>query len=241
MNNPIRNLVKAKIKSLLAQYSESSSITHNATKGALREQYLSEFMRDILPSKFLIKSGFITCSKSEIITPQIDLIVSDKMSIPNFSLNESISFIPIESALLMIEVKSKLITGKNDALSQIQTQTDVLTKLEYDFINRGLFIQPRIVIPSVIVSYDTNLSITKLKDWLNKSNNLIGICVIGKFSILKLDNPNGIGIVKNKGDNEETLFFFSRLYFVLSTLLIDRSNLETKWESYLSDSIPDMI
>lgn len=238
MNNPIRELILAKIRGVYAKYEESNSITHAATKGALREQALTEFITGVLPNKFLVKSGFISHSKSSSISPQIDLIVADKDPMPNFSLNDMTSIIPIESALMTTEIKSRL---DKVALEQLVKQREVINNLEFDFImnitcSHPLQI-PQIAVASTIVSFDSQLSIEELKTWFGKMNDLMSICVIGKYCISRLSQPHGLTVIKNEGKHEETMFYIGKLYQLLNELKKMRNYLEPNWDNYLQDII----
>ena len=236
MDNPIRRLVRSKIHSLMALYNESCSVNHGPTIGTLREQYLTEFMKDIFPNKFLLKSGFITCSLSETISPQIDLVVCDKNSMPAFSLDDRVSILPIETILITIEVKS---TIKSDDLLQMQQQSQIINTLIpciTSFSNQKEKVDYRI--PSFIVSYNSTLSKESLKQWFQVFNNLTGICVIGKFSILRTNS--GVSIYEDK-NYSETLDCFGMMYKTLEDQLFERTKVIPLLGNYLSDEITKNI
>lgn len=242
MNNPIRNLVLAKIKGLYAKYEESNSINHAATKGSLREQALTEFMIGVLPSKYLVKSGFICDSFTEDISPQLDLIIADKDSMPNFSLDESSSIIPVESALSITEIKSTIMAGEKGAFEQLKKQREVINNLKFDYLLNVQSFQnlniPSIGIPSSILAFDSKVNEDDLRNWFDKEKNLMSICVIGKFCLARLSSPHGITIIRNEGNHEETMFYIGKQYAMLNELKKVRSILEPNWDKYLQDKIP---
>jgi len=239
MNNPIRKLIQAKIKGLYAKYEESNSIQHNGTKGQLREQALSEFISDLLPNKYLVKSGFICDSKKEEISPQLDLIIADKDSMPNFTLNESSSIIPVESALAITEIKSTIMP---ETLEQLQRQRQVVNNMEFDYlfmvpVNPNIEL-PKISIASFLLAFDSKVRKEDLKGWFEQEPNLLSICVIGKYCWARLNEPHGITLIENKGEYEETRFFVGKQYAALNQLQKIRTLFEPNWDSYLQDIIP---
>jgi len=54
--NPIQKVVQARITSLLAQSASADAINHMTTKGMLREKYLAEFLKDLIPQSLSITS-----------------------------------------------------------------------------------------------------------------------------------------------------------------------------------------
>jgi hypothetical protein len=121
--NPILRGVVSRVRQLLEQYEESKVIQHDATKGSLREAYLKQFLADFIPYPFVLRSGFVTDCRGDTISPQIDLLVFDKTSIPGFSLNEFVTFVPLETVRLAIEVKSVL---KASDIAQIERQQEAI-------------------------------------------------------------------------------------------------------------------
>ena len=108
--NPIRDIFIARIKQLMSQYEESKAIEHDSTQGAMREQYLKNFLREMLPPKFSPVSGFIADMNGNI-TPQLDMIFIDRSELPTVSLVNDTVIVPAEIALLTAEVKSTLKTN----------------------------------------------------------------------------------------------------------------------------------
>ncbi|MCF7954832.1 MAG: hypothetical protein K9M75_03420 [Phycisphaerae bacterium] len=220
-DNPIKRLIKAKIATLKVQFNESSSINHNPTKGTLREQYLKELIIDLMPDYYLVKSGFLACAKSDMISPQIDLVIANKHSMPRFELNKDISVIPIESALLVIEIKSQLC---KDAFTQIAGIYDVTNKFQTSIYSRTPEIEPiKFIMPSIIIAYDTDINIEKMREHMENCKEVAGVCIIGKYCLTKRIGNNLIDIKKNEANYEETLHFFSVLYDLLDLLKIARS------------------
>ena len=238
MENPIRKLVRAKVKTLLAKYEETKAIKHAATQGALREQAIEEFIVSVLPHKYIVKSGFICDSNSDHLSPQIDLIVAVKDEMPSFSLNDSTFIIPVELALLTFEIKS---TIDNKTIEQLKRQREVVNKLRFEFIADRSLSDPvakyRHAIGSVVISFDSRISEESLKRWFEEENNLLAICVIGQYTLLRL--KEGARIISASERYDELLLLMGKLYRVLSDLSLQRSQLFTpNWDKYLQDQIP---
>ena len=82
---------------------------HWGEDGRFKEVLLMNHLKKILPSNVSIGTGFV--KNGEQITSQIDLIIYDN-SVPNlFSQGDFVIVLP-ESVYGIIEVKSKLISGK---------------------------------------------------------------------------------------------------------------------------------
>ena len=132
--NVILKGVVARIRQLLDQYEESKIIGHDTTKGSLREAYLKQFLADFVPHPFVITSGFVTDCRGEDISPQIDLLVFDRTSIPGFALSTFVTVLPVEAVRLAIEVKSTL---KAAHLAQIKSQQDAIRRLRFAWTSEG--------------------------------------------------------------------------------------------------------
>lgn len=82
-------------------------IEHPGDLGKDREQVVMAFLRDHLPKRFEISSGFVfdvTGSCSE----QIDIVISDPMTCPRFETAGGVRYYPCESVVAVGQVKSSL-------------------------------------------------------------------------------------------------------------------------------------
>jgi hypothetical protein len=80
---------------------------HPGTKGATREGDLRSFLEKQLPARFAIASGEAIDGQGSR-TPQIDLMIYDRLDIGPFFVTETDALLPAEALLATIEVKSVL-------------------------------------------------------------------------------------------------------------------------------------
>lgn len=259
--NPIRDIFIARIKQLLSQYEESKAIDHGPTVGAMREQYLKDFLRDMLPPKFSPVSGFIADMNGNI-TPQLDMIFIDHSELPTVSLVNDTVIVPAEIALLTAEVKSIL---RTEHLEQIKKQREAIEKFPLSFLgswasaqsgrtrNRKRSGQTRDrkkIVSAFIIAFDSDISDSTLLQWVEKEGP-IGICVVNRSSVFQLLGQGvGLGMQKPTGpdDYEPLLTFIGVIYRWLYTVLMVNSTMSDQeldrfyashcmwfWEGYLSE------
>lgn len=199
--NRVNNVIKARLNGLKSLLEESAQVEHAVTKGALREKYLTDFLRSLLPPNLVVTGGFI-CDVLDNITPQIDLIVTNTETIPSMAFTNDVALVPVESTLVGIEVKSQL-TSK--ALDQINEQVQAIRSLRpmADTNTGGSH-----VILLFVFAFESMVSETRLASWLEEVPELFGVCVQGNYFIRK--GPEGTKTVSSD-DWEETLVFVSSL------------------------------
>ena len=199
--NRINGVVKARLSGLKALLEESLQIEHASTKGALRERYLTEFLRSLLPPNLVVTGGFI-CDVLGHITPQIDLILADTATIPSIAFTGEVALVPVEAALAGIEVKSRL---TSQDLDQIDGQAQAIRSLRpiAEINATGSH-----VILLFVFAFESKVSEKRLTSWLEKIPELFGVCIQGNYFIRK--GPGGIMKVPGN-DWEETLVFISSL------------------------------
>lgn len=184
--NQIRKIVQTKIDNIIQLSETIGDIKHNPSIGAIRESYLISFFKELIPNSVTLTSGFITDATGNI-SPQIDLIVTQKAALPLLKLKEELSLVPIESVLLIAEIKSNLNTTD---LSQIESQVSSLTSMNLT----GQMGKQNFIIPNIILTYDTSVREATLIDWMKNNGNTVACCTFKKNTLLKDDN---ILILKN--------------------------------------------
>ena len=102
--NPIQKVFQARIDALIAQSNGAKAVEHPTTKGSLRERYLIDFFRELIPQSLSITSGLI-CDASGRCSPQIDFIIKDDNTLPSVNMMETVSLVPVESVHLTAEIK----------------------------------------------------------------------------------------------------------------------------------------
>ncbi len=232
MTNPIREIIRARLCALQTSSEALEHITHDGTRGEVREDYLVDFFADLIPSHLRIKKGLIcdSCGNS---TKQTDFIVYDPAILPSVALSGNVGAIPIESVFLQAEIKSIINT---DHLKQVNAQIKALHELK--IAHHGSKQEAdKIIIPTVLLGYNSKVAIDTLKSWLEDSQarpNLVAICVIGEHSLFRT-GPEEVKIVQaSRSDSfEPTLQFIHRLYDTLQDVAKSRSAFVADWGKYI--------
>ena len=231
--NPVQNLVKARLSALMAQYQAAESTHHMATRGQLREKYLIDFFKDVIPKKFSISSGII-CDASGETSHQLDFIVVDEEFLPAMGMHDGVAIVPVETAILSAEIKTTL-TQK--ALDQVAQQNVGLSKLRYTDrkISEELGVSTdNVIIPTIIFAFNSEVSVDRLKKWFGNNPNTISCCIINQYSILKR-GAEDFNIVENGPDVPdfwETLVFIGKLYHALLDISSMRP-IRPNWDQYM--------
>lgn len=105
--NPIQKIVSSRLISLIGQYESVEAITHLGTRGQLREGFLIDFFKEVIPQRLSINSGII-CDAAGATTTQLDFIVTNESFLPSMGFEGRIAVVPVESALMTAEIKTTL-------------------------------------------------------------------------------------------------------------------------------------
>ncbi|UPR37056.1 hypothetical protein ISX50_17455 [Vibrio cyclitrophicus] len=178
--NQIREIVQAKIDNVIKLAEVAGGIQHNATIGELRESYLMDFFKELIPSSVSLTSGFITDAGGNI-SPQLDFIVTKKSALPLIEMKDGLSIVPIESVLLTAEIKSKLSTSH---FQQIENQNTKITSMNIT----GDMGKNNFIVPSIILAYDHDISEERLVDWIGQNGNIVACCTFKRDTYLKNEN-----------------------------------------------------
>jgi hypothetical protein len=224
--NPIQKLLQSEINCLIERSKGFNAVQHNVTKGSLRETLLINFFEKLIPNALSISSGII-CDCSGKSSTQTDFIVYDPKILPNLILDKNLAVIPVESVHLVAEIKTSL-TIKD--LKQVENSRAVLNSLKIATVPHLIDFK----IPSIIIAFDCRISQKTLQEWMDKQNDVISICVIGKFCLSKMN----LGTQIFKPDNTlpkhwETLNFSLQMFESLSKSLNERINIIPMWAPYL--------
>ncbi len=225
--NIIRKILQAKIDNIIQLSEVVRSVPHDPTVGALREQYLSEFLRGIIPDTVSITSGFIVDSFGRI-SPQLDLIVTKKGLLPLVAMKDGLSVVPVESAILVAEIKSNL-TTKN--LEQVKHQNNEISRLVPTLQEMDRHVH--FIIPTIIMSYDTEIATKTTREWMDQNANTQAFCILKKYTYFRTDS--GVRFFEN-GQKEKqhygTLAFITMFHRALNYLAAQR-NFEPVFDKYL--------
>jgi hypothetical protein len=214
--NPIVSVAISRVGILLQQYQESAAIAHAATKGSLREAYLKQFLAESIPQPLQVGSGFVTDAKGHDVSPQIDLLIFDPQNIPAYSMAAFVTVVPIEAAVLAVEVKSSI--AKVD-FDQIRRHQVSFRKMRPAYTAEGrkyLTTTNCLGVSTMLIAFDTTCAHDSLAGWFDEEERLEAICVIGKFTMLRDPNSGQISTLKNDGQCEDALQLLARLHDLCS-------------------------
>jgi hypothetical protein len=231
--NPIQKIVSSRLSSLMGQYESVEAISHMATRGQLREGFLIDFFKAVIPQRLSINSG-IVCDASGTTTTQLDFIVTDESFLPSMGFEGRIAVVPVESALMTAEIKTTLTTS---ALEQVKIQNNSIAALRFTnrIVDGGLAVNNiAVTIPNLILAFKSDVNRETLTDWLRQNTNTIGICVINEFALLRLDRDNITVVTKadTNPDFWETLVFVGKLYHGLTDQIKNRQIIPD-WDKYM--------
>jgi len=212
--NQIKHIIQAQIDQLVQLAEVAGGIKHKPTVGALREEYIIEFIKKLIPDSVNITSGFIVDAYGHI-SPQLDLIVTKKSALPLMGMKEGLSVVPVESALLVAEIKSTLdIT----ALRQVEKQNESISSM---YIS-GKMGKENFIVPTMVIAYENNVNESTLIEWLESNENTSACCIIKKLTIIK---GKPIKVYKNSQTEIQhfaVLTFISKFYGALQYLDVKR-------------------
>lgn len=97
-------------------------VPHNGELGIGREEIIRRFLRDYLPKRFDVSSGFVFDCHGQI-SEQMDIIIANSLLSPRFEVAGGNRFYPVESVVGVGQVKSQMASERefNSALENIQS------------------------------------------------------------------------------------------------------------------------
>ncbi|MYW23030.1 hypothetical protein GTY48_04915 [Bacillus thuringiensis] len=119
------NFLKSSGEKMLIEHKRFRDIEHPGVKGDLHEDSLSQVLKQYLPQKYGVATGFIVDAKGAQ-TKQQDIIIYDISTCPVFLHQGETRVIPVESVYATIEVKTSLdSTVLSDACANIASVKDM--------------------------------------------------------------------------------------------------------------------
>jgi hypothetical protein len=104
----LRALIDAVQEQMLIDFERRSrQVPQMAERGGAREDYVRAFLRDHLPGRFGVASGFVFDASGGV-SDQLDCIVYDKLAAPIFPVSDTRRLIPIECVSGVVSIKSTL-------------------------------------------------------------------------------------------------------------------------------------
>ena len=124
-------LIDIATTSLIENSSFIGGLKHPGEKGMFREFFISEILSPLLPHHYGITSGIIVDANNNQ-SNQLDVIIYDKRKLPPLLMRDGAGIIPLDSALIVIEVKSTLTRKdlKTSLTSAIKLNPTFISHLE---------------------------------------------------------------------------------------------------------------
>jgi hypothetical protein len=108
VNKVTRQTIFAQAAHKLRQdFEELSNVPHNALKGGEAETLVKKFLKEHLPKRFDVGSGFII-DRFDTVSKQTDLIIYDALNCPVYRASEQAGIFPSDNVAAVVEVKSRL-------------------------------------------------------------------------------------------------------------------------------------
>ncbi|MBX8532643.1 hypothetical protein K5D32_23525 [Pseudomonas cichorii] len=102
----IKDIFKSISKQIKLDYDElASNIPHFGERGAGREEVIKELLKEYLPERFGVNSGFVVDINGSV-SHQADIIIFDRLIAPKFKISGNKYLYPCESVVAVGEVKS---------------------------------------------------------------------------------------------------------------------------------------
>ncbi len=231
-DNAVRKLINSRITVLIENARSASALIHGPTVGQLREAYLRDFAASLIPHQLAITSGFLADPLGAL-SPQLDFIVYDPMRLPRIVLQPDLAVVPIDSALLVAEIKSDLTT---DVFEQLQRQRESINAMAH---SAQPIVGAHLKVLHAVLAYENSVAVETLKKWFQQQADLMSVCVLNEWSIDRL-KPAQLQQVTPTPDNPygHVLTFVSRLYNGLLEVARMREKLTPRFEEYLFPEEP---
>lgn len=176
------------ISTLQQQAGAVSKLSHRLTKGRFREIFIQTVLEQYLCPQFGVGNGIVVNQMGDQ-SSEHDVIVFDRRILPPFIASGTLGVFPVESVLATIEMKSKL-TSK-----YVRDAEEAAKRLRTIHLEGSHYPEWRKVSPplSTVVGYSgrTDDFDPRKENDIGSIKTLFGICVVGKFSWLKVEKGGG--------------------------------------------------
>lgn len=127
-NELFQKWVLGEIQTGLRRIHDLDGVDHPGMRGRLREVFINDVLRKVLPESFGIDTGKIIDSTGQV-SPQIDVIVHFKEHFPRIELENGVALVPCENVFYAIEVKSTLTAEETRSTMELFRKTRELCAL----------------------------------------------------------------------------------------------------------------
>lgn len=105
-------------------YFASQSMRNQDECGELVELAIRRFLKEVIGERFKITHGYIYSAENRILSPQIDIIITDRLvphKLKKFEYLDNLEIVPVESVVAIFEVKRTL---NNTSLKKAKEQLE---------------------------------------------------------------------------------------------------------------------
>ncbi len=202
---------QAQTEILMGQYRASKIVNHPGSKGDEAEEILKNFLKKTLAKKYAIGKGQIINSSKASYSTEQDIVIYDAHNCPLVYSGEGVQIFPIESVLVVIEVKSRIAIKSEPKNCDILKFIDSTSKLRNI---RKLYKQKP---ASILFGFEgTDLNDLRDKFCENVISNNIDNC------------PNAIFILNSGSIMFQTLVTDG--YYSVSTAAVKGADLHTRYK-----------
>jgi len=181
----------ANVKELRSLFLATKGVEHNGEKGSLREAFVISLLQQYLPVQFGIGSGVVV-DKQGRQSPQIDIVIYDKRTMPPILDKSGRGIYPIDAVLRVIEVKSVLDTSALSQLTKIINSFDPNNQDGLKMASKGKLPKGRSLYP-VCAMFAFDSKIANLGDHCFNNKNLHNSLIYtdnGHLWGVKMTSPN---------------------------------------------------
>jgi hypothetical protein len=120
METPTRQKIfQMAARKLRQDFQELQNVPHAGERGGEAEKLIKTFLRNHIPRRFDVGSGFILDRKDNV-SRQTDVIIFDALNCPTYRVSDSAAIYPSNNVAAVVEVKSRLDSRElEDALTKI--------------------------------------------------------------------------------------------------------------------------
>jgi hypothetical protein len=204
MNTLYRELMVARIRYAVAAARAARTLEHAGVKGAIREVLIADLFRPLVSADIGVATGILISASDQAQSSQQDIILFDRRILPPILFEQGPAIIPVESALICIEIKSRLTAAELKAAHEgaktvrgldLQSGTRDKPGSSIDIEASGVC--------SLLLALETDLTeggeteVQRYKKLIGEDQpTLSGICIVGRSSWwpterLIFDKPSG--------------------------------------------------
>lgn len=232
----------ALIKGLIERTQSIKDLEHKTLKGELREIFVSNLIKNFLPSNFEVGSGVIVNQNGDQ-SSQTDIIIYDRSFLPPFIKEYNLGVFPAESVLALVEVRSWL---DKKVLEEMNSKAYDLFKVVY---NRKASLYPDFTLLRPFFTVFGFYSKTQykeekkkeLRDWIwDNCKYIDSIYLLNEFSWFNFGRDKGKNHLKLKDEfNEETKSFLCLLLDNIVTIVKRRDYVISEHRDYYGVYVRD--